>query len=588
MKRFKKISNIATLALGLILSLSSCKLDLFPLNGPSTGTFPASEDEAVMGLFAAYQSLSQLDAASTPIWHVMDNITDIGYARPGTNYTSPITSAITTDNALCTKPWQVHYRTIARCHAVLDNLDGLKASMSDATYNQLDAELRFIRAYCYSQLIELYGDVPLIKTAVTLGNADVPQTSKQEIEQFLLDEMTAIADNLPVSQAQYGNVRGSRIAAYMLKARVALYAKKYDVASQAAKTALDLSAGVHELTPFNNTINFAGKDHTVGEPDISNIFGHEGFKASKEWIWVAEYNKSVPGNTHNQQYYSASRLGKGVSYWGPTQDLINTFQATDGLPITESPLYDASKPFENRDPRLDMYCVRPHARYLGYQFEPNTSFKTVSNYWPVLNGQSTTPSSVSNNDATNAFRSFSGYLWRKPVDIADFSSTSVSGVSDLNVGIFRFAELLLIYAEAKIEANDIDNSVYDAINLVRERAHMPDLPAGLSQADLRKALRYERKVELANDGLRWYDLRRWGIANDVMNGFLYLNRDAKPWTKEVLTGFDESYTPIYNHTEAIKYFTTQEVIYRENKDELWPVPKSEMDANKNLEQNPGY
>jgi hypothetical protein len=206
----------------------------------------------------------------------------------------------------------------------------------------------------------------------------------------------------------------------------------------------------------------------------------------------------------------------------------------------------------------------------------------------VLNGQSATPSDVANADATNAYRSFSGYLWRKPVDIADFSSTSVSGVSDLNVGIFRFAELLLIYAEAKIEANDIDNSVYDAINRVRHRALMPDLPTGLSQAELRKALRYERKVELADDGLRWNDLRRWGIAKKVMNGVLYLNRDAKEWTKDIITGFDDSYTPIYNHAEAIKYFTTQEVIYRDNKDEYWPIPKSEMDANDKLVQNPGY
>jgi hypothetical protein len=321
---------------------------------------------------------------------------------------------------------------------------------------------------------------------------------------------------------------------------------------------------------------------------VSNIFGHAGFKSSKEWIWVAEYNMNVPGNTHNQQYYSASRLGKGVCYWGPTQDLINTFQAKDGLPITESPLYDATKPFENRDPRLDMYCARPHARYVGYQFEPATSFSTVKNYWPVLTGGAAAPTNVANADASNAFRSFSGYLWRKTIDLADFNSTSVSGVSDLNVGIFRYAELLLLYAEAKIEANEIDNTVYTAINRIRRRALMPDLPTGLTQAQLRTALRYERKVELANDGLRWYDLRRWGIANKVMNGYIYLNRDAKPYTKQVLTGFDDSYTPIYNRTEALKYFTTQEVIYRENKDERWPIPKSEMDANNKLVQNPGY
>ena len=588
MKRFNYIIKITAIMLGSILALYACKPDLMSLNGPSTGTFPANDKEAEMGLFGAYQNISKQDAASTPMWHVMDNITDIGFARPGTNYTSPITSAITTDNALTNKPWQIHYQTIARVHTVLDNLERVKGSLTDAAYKQLDAELRFIRAYCYSELIQLYGAVPLLKQGVDLSNADVPRTPRAEIEQFLLDELTAIADNLPVSQAQFGNVRASRVAAYLLKARVALYAKKYTEAATAANTALTLSTGVHDLTPFNTTINSVGKDHTAAEPDLSNIFGHAGFKTSKEWIWVAEYNMSIPGNSHNQQYYSASRLGKGVCYWGPTQDLINTFQAKDGLPITQSPLYDATKPFENRDPRLDMYCARPHARYVGYQFEPATSFPTVKNYWPVITGTSPTAPSVANADATNAFRSFSGYLWRKPIDLADFSSTSVSGVSDLNVGIFRFAELLLIYAEAKIEANTIDNTVYEAINRVRRRAQMPDLSAGLSQAQLRTALRYERKVELANDGLRWYDLRRWGIANKVMNGVLYLNRDARPWTKNVLTGFDDSYTPIYNHTEAAKYFTIQNVVYKENKDEYWPIPKSEMDANKNLVQNPGY
>src|SRR6476661_3732637 len=101
MKRFNTIYKIAPVALGLLLALSSCsKIDRSSLNGPSTGTFPANAKEAEMGLLGAYQSLSVLDASSTPMWHVMDNITDIGYARPGTNYTSPITSALTTDNAL--------------------------------------------------------------------------------------------------------------------------------------------------------------------------------------------------------------------------------------------------------------------------------------------------------------------------------------------------------------------------------------------------------------------------------------------------------------------------------------------------------
>ncbi|MBO9660611.1 MAG: RagB/SusD family nutrient uptake outer membrane protein, partial [Chitinophagaceae bacterium] len=272
MKRLN-INKVAIIALGSILALSSCKIDRSSLNGPSTGSFPANAKEAEMGLFGAYQSVSAIDAASTPMWHVMDNVTDIGFARPGTNYTSPITSAITTDNPLTNKPWQVHYRTIARCHTVLDNLEKLKNTMTEAAYGQLDGELRFVRAYCYSQMIELYGDVPLLKSAVDLANANVARTPKNEIGKFILDELTAIAEKLPVSQPQSGHVRASRVAAYMLKARVALYAKQFQVAAQAANTALTLSNGVFDLTPFNNSVNFVGKDHTAGEPDVSNIFG---------------------------------------------------------------------------------------------------------------------------------------------------------------------------------------------------------------------------------------------------------------------------------------------------------------------------
>lgn len=583
----KKIKNIVLYSLLSGIIFTSCDLDKFPMDGPSTGNFPANEQDAILGLNGAYHSISTLSAASTPIWQVMDNITDIGYARPGNNYTPPITSSLTTDNALATKPWQFHYQTIARVHLVLDNLSTLKNAIPEDRYKQIEGELRFIRSYSYSQLIELYGDVPLLKNAVGLENADVPRTSKAEIQKFIIDEMAQVAEYLPISQASTKQVRASRVAAYMLKARVALYAKQFEVAAQAAKKGLEYAATVHQLTPFNASIDAANKDHSIGEPDVSNLFGHDGYANSTEWIWVAEYSIAA-GNTHNSQYYGASRLGKGVAYWGPTQNFIDSFQSLDGLPIDQSPLYDAERPFENRDPRLDLYCVRPDSRFMGYQFQPQTSYRTVLNYWPVINGNSTEPSSITNTDATNAYRSFSGYLWRKNTDLKDFNSTSVSGESELNAGIFRLAELLLIYAEAKIEANDLDASVYEAINTVRERAHMPALKGNLNQEELRSALRYERKIELANDGLRWYDLRRWGIANDVMNGNIYLNRFANKWQKNVLLNIDKNHNPVYDNTQAEKYFTTQNVIYKKNKDEYWPIPATEIDANKQLTQNPGY
>jgi hypothetical protein len=583
--------NKRNIFLGIILFsllFTACELDRFPLNGPTTGTFPASEQEATMGLYSAYKGLTLLDASSTPILHVMDNISDIGYARPGTNYTSPITSSLTTDNALAIKPWEIHYKTIARCHVVLDNLENIKSSISEDAYNQIDAELRVVRAYCYSQLIELYGDVPLVLHSLGLDDSNLPRTPKSEIQQWIIDEMTAVADHLPVSQAAYGNVRVGSVVAYMLKARVALYSKQFTVAAAAAAKAIELSNGVYELTPFDNSISYCNKSYDIGEPECSNIFGYKGYASSKEWIWVLEYNQTISGNTHNQGYYMASRLGKGAAYWGPTQNLIDSYQCLDGLPIDQSPLYDAAKPFTNRDPRLDMYCARPHARLMQFQFEINTSYKVVNSYWPVITGVSTTPSSVSNTDATNAYRSFSGYYWRKHSDNADYLTNSSRGVSDMNVGIFRYAELLLLYAEAKIEAKTIDPSVYDAIDQIRKRAGMPVLQRNMTQAQLRTALRYERKIELSDEGLRWYDIRRWDIAPQIMNGSLYLNRSGKAWTKQVLSYIDENYSPVYNNSEAIKYFTTQEVVYKPNKDEVWPIPQQERDANPNLEQNPGY
>src|SRR5690606_40657391 len=147
------------LSLALLTGINvSCELDKEPLNGPTVGAFPVNADEAEYGLLGAYKALTLLDASSTPFAHVIDNVTDIGYARPGNNYTPAITSSYTTDNALAIKPWNYHYKTIGRVHTVLDNLENLKSSTPIEKYNQLDAELRFIRAYAYSQLIELYGD----------------------------------------------------------------------------------------------------------------------------------------------------------------------------------------------------------------------------------------------------------------------------------------------------------------------------------------------------------------------------------------------------------------------------------------------
>lgn len=149
----------------------------------------------------------------------------------------------------------------------------------------------------------------------------------------------------------------------------------------------------------------------------------------------------------------------------------------------------------------------------------------------------------------------------------------------------------MIYAEAKIEANQIDQSVYNAINEVRQRpgVSMPPLPNGLSQAELRSAVRKERLYELAGEGLRLFDIRRWRIAEYVLNGPLY-GRIPKGLLSTAPT-IDENGIPDYSNVpnrEEMRVVEVRKFNKEDNRDYLWPIPQREITANPKLEQNPGY
>src|SRR5690606_30270115 len=175
---------------------------------------------------------------------------------------------------------------------------------------------------------------------------------------------------------------------------------------------------------------------------------------------------------------------------------LDSYECIDGLPIDESPLYDPANPFEHRDPRLKQSIATPGDIFLGFQFETHRDSVQCWNY------NVSPPQRVPNQDALNAFASFSGYCWKKMADPEDFPVYRNN--SSLNFIILRLGEVLLNYAEAKIELNEIDQSCLDAINEVRgrESVQMPPIAAGKSQADMREIIRRERKIELAMEGLR--------------------------------------------------------------------------------------
>ena len=284
---------------------------------------------------------------------------------------------------------------------------------------------------------------------------------------------------------------------------------------------------------------------------------------------------------HQMPRYLGTRSAPGYSVLVPTQTMVDTYRCSDGLRIDQSPLFDPQNPYKNRDPRLEQSILRPGEWYNNFLFETHPDSTTT------LQDVGGTINRVNNLEVTNQYATFTGYHWKKYFDETDLPGDVAR--SELNFIIMRYAEVLLTYAEAKIEMNDIDNSVLDAINEVRSRpsVEMPAIQAGMTQAELRDLIRYERTVELAQEGFRLFDLRRWRIAEHVMPGNMLGRRIKAHWYDEIVPSFNEYGKPVYRNEETVFQIISTNT-FDPSKHYLWPVPQREMDVNRELEQNPGW
>jgi hypothetical protein len=270
----------------------------------------------------------------------------------------------------------------------------------------------------------------------------------------------------------------------------------------------------------------------------------------------------------------------GYSNKLPSQSLVDAFECTDGLTIDKSPLYNPAKPFANRDPRLGFTIALPGSVFYNYQFETHKDSLQCWNY-------NTSPATrVPNQEAINAFATATGYCWRKYVDLTDKADPANS---ELNVILVRYAEVLLIYAEAKIEKGEIDQSVYDAINSIRQRSgvNMPAIQPGQSQAQLRSVVRKERLYEFATEGFRLFDIRRWKIADQVMKGPLYgrIPRGLLANAPSIDANGIANYSNVPNKADMRVVEVRN---FNANRDYLWPIPNIETVTDPAIVQNPGY
>ena len=551
--KIKKIYLVILFAL-----LMSCEdyLEKYPLDSPSSSTFPLSKDELVIAINGAYRSLHFV-TRFMQLELYMDGATDLNFIRDwSANMSDIVLGTSTPTTEIYSLAWKTYYGAIQRCNFIIGNMPRARENIDEATCDRIEAEAKFLRAWHYMRLTELYGDVPMVSTILTLENSINPRKAKSEVVDFIFSDLDYAASKLPETFEGANSGRATKGAALATKARVALYNKKYDIAASAAQAVMGLGYELH--------------------PNYGDLFQLAGNNSS-ETIFQLSYHMDVVRNYSSLFMYS--RLGGGYSVSVPTQWLVDSYLCTDGKSIDKSPLYNPAKPFENRDPRLKQSLVVPQTWFGPVLFETHPD--SIKTYLKI--GESLTR--VTNLVVTNPYATFTGYLWRKNSDETKYKDVWTTGL--LSFKLIRYAEVLLTYAEAKIELNQIDASLYSALNQVRGRANMPDVETGLSQDELRKVIRNERKIELAGEGFRLSDIRRWEIAEHVLNGNLPGRKNKDYWYNPGIPVINEHGHPIYTNQDDV-FKVIQVRSFDPSRDYLWPIPQKEMDINDQLVQNPNH
>ncbi len=565
-----KNTIIRLLFLTGLIYLSACNdLDLNPLSEGSSETWYSNESEITMAVNDLYRNT---------FWPQDNDEWTDDYTRR--DLTNPINNAtLNGEWETVVDVWKNAYKTISRANTVITNLEKVSSELSQSTIDMYAAQTRFVRAAQYALLISHYGDVVYFTEALDLEESfSMSRTDKNTILQAIYDDYDFAAANLPVSYGGSQNMYATKGAALAMKARIALFYEDWTVARDAAKACIDL--GEYELFDDYQTL-FLSKTKNPKEL----VFG----------IPRSQVLNVTTGDTKNW----ISRLSGG---WGaataPSWDLFCAFLCSDGLPIDESPLFDPRDPFKNRDPRCTMNIVEFGTPWLGFIYQPHPDSLKVLN----LN----TGQMVTNNDTrSNAqYASFNGLMWKKGID-EDWTDNYQA---ENEIFVMRYADVLLMYAEAKIELGEIDQEMLDAsINAVKARAYgvtvgdKNQYPAmeSTSQEELRKELRVERRMEFANEGIRYMDIIRWGLAEKVLNNDIYGMLDVAdlkakvvdpglwflPMTPEIDEDGIAILKPIYD-AGLCKRLALRD--FDKDRQYLWPIPTKEILINKNLGQNPGY
>ena len=457
--------------------------------------------------------------------------------------------------------WDRYFAGIAKCCTLLENSNHINLDISrldpakrvEYENNLKDirmwrAEAHFLRAYFNFELLKRYGPIPIIKSTLDINKdySDTPRPTMKEVVEFIANDCDMAADSLELTPWRNMNDafgRATKGAALALKSRLLLYAASplyvdfgdideankpsdatlWKAAADAAKAVIDLNQ--YELAPAYDDL-------------FKNDF------QNKEYIFVRRY----PSNSDfEKSNFPVSYGGKGGT--NPSQNLIDDYEMLDGTAFDWSDPVKAAHPFENRDERLLATVLMNGVLFKG---------KRIATY---PGGADATP----NPNATKT-----GYYLRKFLN--ENVNIQTGGGSDGHVvPLFRLAEIYLNYAEALNEYDPTNPDIAVYLNKIRERVSMPDVPSGLTQEQMRTLIHHERRVELAFEEHRFWDVRRWKVASSTLGapvkGVKITQDDAGNFT----------YSPV-----QVEQRVFQPKMY------WYPIPQSEVLKLHHWEQNKGW
>lgn len=534
--------TIVSVLTTIILS-TSCTLDRNPLDEFAENDFWTSEENALLAMTGIYKAKINWGVEYNPSdwWSygglvLLELASDNGYDRRGvnSNFHKMTDGTLLANNSFVKNYWDNSYAKIARCNRFLEGIDQLSTSQN--VVDRFKAEARFIRATQYFYLSQYFQDVPLILKTLNKDEANVVEkNSKEEIITFLIKEFTEAAQDLPrfkdLTNAEEG--RACKQASLAFLGRTLLAEKKFSDAASIYEQIISLG------------------DNII-DPDYASIFLPSN-ENSAENIFSMQYLEDLAGNGMPQHAYPVK--DGGWCLINCTANLFEAYLFTDGTPFSySSPLYDPNSLGKNRDPRLDYTIYYNGATFRGSQYDCHPDSKSPDK---IAGGQTTQ----------------TGFMIRKYFDESFNGNINSYGG---NIPIIRYAEILLSYIEAKLEAGEaINQSLLDAtINQLRTRTsvNMP-IVTETNPDKLREIIRNERQVEFGMEGLRYWDLLRWGIAHEKLNGDVY----GAPFPGAIRNS---------PNAEGILdpqgrwYVTTRK--FRKDQDYKWPIPQSEQDINPNL------